>query len=275
MIHKNFKENWLKIIQSNSNVNIEKDLENFNEIIRIPLTPLEVKFKILYYLFELLYPKFINDQQNVVDLIITEDKKILGIYLYLTKKAGIFEKIEVLPVDYLKIKEKHFDTIERLFNRIQSSLLKKKNITIYSLRLFKKECIDLLNDYSKNIESHFFSEFMGRFLDFLQELFERKLFYLYPEPNVYRFLKEVFTLFEGFKFSKIFYKIERLLPDFSELFVLNSPELILTAQIRKKFLFSNKPELFLKLDSYDDKNKMQNFGAALSLLLENIFCFLL
>ena len=100
MINKNFKENWVKILNFNANRKILKEPEKVKEQFRIPLTPISINAKILYQFFELLYPIFINDQQNILDIILTNDdkkNKLQGLYLYKTKIAGIHENVESLP----------------------------------------------------------------------------------------------------------------------------------------------------------------------------------
>ncbi|MFW9876512.1 MAG: hypothetical protein ACFFG0_25745, partial [Candidatus Thorarchaeota archaeon] len=95
MINKKFQENWLKILKYNSNVELGDTFKLVDEKIRIPLTPIQVNPYLLYYLFELLYPKFINSQQNTLDIIISDDgRNIIKSYLYRTKKAGIHESLE-------------------------------------------------------------------------------------------------------------------------------------------------------------------------------------
>ena len=42
MINRNFKSNWLKILNNNSNIQILDDPSKINEIVRIPLTPINI-----------------------------------------------------------------------------------------------------------------------------------------------------------------------------------------------------------------------------------------
>ncbi|MFW9988998.1 MAG: hypothetical protein ACFFC3_10105, partial [Candidatus Odinarchaeota archaeon] len=107
MINEKFRKNWLKILDFNANREIIKDPEKSQKYVRIPLSPITLNANILYNFFELLYPKFINDQQNILDIIISEKEKknpVLGLYLYKTKKAGIHQALEQLPSDLIKIK---------------------------------------------------------------------------------------------------------------------------------------------------------------------------
>ena len=261
MINEKFKNNWKKIIDFNSKANIVEDIKGLKEIVRIPLTPINLEANILYYLFEIIYPKFITDQQNILDLIISEEdikNKTLGIYLYSTKKAGIHEKIEKLPIDLIKIKEKDFNDFDELFTNLQKTILKKKAIRISSFRLFKKTAIDLLNKYCEHIETLSNYEFIKRFLDLIQDLIENDLFYIYPEPNIYRFLKKIITLLNGIKLSKIFELINEFTPVFNLLFILNSKNLVLTSQIQKKISKTKISEILLKIDKLDEFRVNEN-----------------
>ena len=104
MINKKLQKNWLKILKYNSNVELGDKFKLVDDKVRIPLTPIEVNPHLLYYLFEILYPKFINSQQNILDIIISDDgKKIIKSYLYKTKKAGIHESIEIFPYDIITL----------------------------------------------------------------------------------------------------------------------------------------------------------------------------
>jgi len=73
LINKNFKDNWLKILRFNTNREILEDPENVKEYFRIPLTPISINANLLYQFFELLYPKFINDQQHILDIILMDN----------------------------------------------------------------------------------------------------------------------------------------------------------------------------------------------------------
>ena len=43
---------------------------HLKELVRIPLTPMEIDAYLLYYLFELLYLRYVNVQQNILDIMV-------------------------------------------------------------------------------------------------------------------------------------------------------------------------------------------------------------
>ncbi|MFX1410086.1 MAG: hypothetical protein ACFFA6_07020 [Promethearchaeota archaeon] len=271
MINREFKKNWSEIIKFNSKVNIIDDIQDLEEIVRIPLTPINLKSNILYYLFEILYPNFVNDQQNILDIIVSDEEiknKILGLYLYPTKKAGIHEKIEKLPIDIIKIKEKDFENFDELFNRLQEVILKKRGIKISSLRLFKKSAIETINKYCKNIETLSIYEFLKRFLNLIQDLFKNSSFYLYPEPNIYRFLKKLIMLLKGIKLSQIFEILNELTPAFNFLMLLNSKKLKLTFQVQKKITKTTKSELFFKINTLNELESEENYVNSINYIIQ-------
>ncbi|MBA7672225.1 hypothetical protein ES703_80400 [subsurface metagenome] len=220
MINQIFKENWLKILKFNSKVNIIEDPKELKEIVRIPLTPNEINPFLLYRLFELLYPKFINDQQNILDIVISDfelDNIVFGLYLYETTKPGIHARIKGLPKDSIEIKQDELRNLDALFNRIQSIIQKDHGIKISCIRLIKKRAIDLMNSHCERLTKSTYYEFIQSLLDIIQILLEHELIFIYPEPNILRFLKSSVTLLDGIKFSKVFEFIESVLPSFNAL----------------------------------------------------------
>jgi len=251
MINRNFKENWLKILKFNSKVNIIEDPKELKETVRIPLTPNEINPLLLYRLFELLYPKFINDQQNILDIVISDfelDNIVFGLYLYETTKPGIHERIKGLPKDSIEIKQDDLRNLDALFNRIQSVIQKDHGIKISSIRLLKKRTIDLINSHCERLTKSTYYEFIQSLLDIIQILLEQELIFVYPEPNILRFLKSSVALLEGIKFSKVFEFIESLIPSFNALFVINFNNLPIMLKIKKKNTKSLHSEVELNLN---------------------------
>ncbi|MFX1312145.1 MAG: hypothetical protein ACFFHD_05990 [Promethearchaeota archaeon] len=191
--------------------------------VRIPLSPIRIKTHILYHFFELLYPKFLSDQNNILDLIVSDDgRELLNLFFYKTSKAGIHDSIEKLPLKIVKYKHRHFDEFGRIFNRIQDDLLKKKNVRISSIRLFKASGIDILNKYCENIEDISINDFILKFLELIQQLFEKDLFFIYPKPTLYKSLKEFFSFLNTFQIKNIVGMIYDILPEFDKSFFITS-----------------------------------------------------
>jgi hypothetical protein len=218
VINKNFRDNWLKILDFNKNRNILQDPEKSDDIVRVPLTPIIVNANILHYLFDVLYPRFINDQNNILDIIIQEiDKKnkIIKSFLYETNKPGIHETVELIPEKFLKIKNIEFEKIDDIFDKAQKALLKEKHIQISSIRIFRKEAITLINEHCKNIEDLSINEFFHQSLDLLQNIFEKDLIFIYPEPIVINFIRNFLSLLNQVRFNSIFEFIEEGVPEFN------------------------------------------------------------
>ncbi|MFX1377251.1 MAG: hypothetical protein ACFFA0_15720 [Promethearchaeota archaeon] len=249
MFNKKFQENWLKIINYNSKVDLGDKFKLVDDKVRIPLTPIELNPYLLYYLFEILYPKFINSQQNVLDVIISDDgKNVIKSYLYETKKAGIHESIEIIPHNIIKVHKKDFDDIERFYNRVLGDLIKKKGVKVSSIRIFKEKAIKYLNQHCIDIEDIPFDVFLVKFFDLVQNLVKQDLLVVYPEPKIFRFLKDTFNSLNGYQVSSLFKIIYPLLPEFNIAFLFGSNDLIFILHFQKIFVSkSQTPYLRLKL----------------------------
>lgn len=255
MINKEFKNNWLKILKFNARRDIVEEPQLEKEYVRIPLSPITVNANLLYHFFELLYPKFINDQQNILDIIISETNKknkIVGLYLYKTKKAGIHEMVEPLPNELIRIKSLDIDKLDDLFNKIQTLIMKEKTVRISSIRLFKKEAIDLINKHCENIDIISQYQFFTRIMILIQKFFEENLFLVYPEPTIFKFLRESIKLLNRIQIRSLFKFIEEILPEFNTSLLIDGSNIKVIVLLQKKLLKSGKSELSLKFFTPDD-----------------------
>ena len=247
MINKKFQKNWLKILNYNSNIELGDKFKLVDDKVRIPLTPIEVNPYLLYYLFETLYPKFINSQQNILDIIISDDgKKIIKSYLYKTKKAGIHESIEIFPHDIIKVHKKDFEDIERFYNRILGGLIKKKGARVSSIRVFKEKAITYINQHCIDIEDLPFDMLLLKFLDLIQKLVKQDLFVLYPEPKIFRFLKDIINFLNGYQLNSFFKIFYPLLPEFDISIIFGSQDLIIILHLQK-IIVSKSETQYLRL----------------------------
>ena len=255
-MNKKFAENWLKILEFNNNVEILEDSNLMAQKVRIPLTPIEIKTNLLYYLFELLYPKFINDQQNILDIIISNDgNEVLKVILYKTKVVGIHETLQNLPNNIIDFQLKHvksLDEFDEQFNRIQTTLISKTGIGISSVRIFKEGAIDIINNYCQNIEKVSFFEFLNKFFDSFQELFEKRLFYIYPKPNIYKFFEEGIKLLNKIKITTILQIINEIFLEFNTAFVLKSEKFSLILNFIKEQPKNNDSEITFNIYTFED-----------------------
>jgi hypothetical protein len=217
--------------------------------IRIPLTPIEVNPYLLYHLFEVLYPEFINDHNNILDIIISNDgKNVINLFLYETKKAGIHESIEKLQHDIIKFHKKDLADIRRFYGRILDGIVKKKGIRVSSIRIFKEKAIEYINEYCVDIEDSPFDILLSEGFDLIQKLLEQDLFIVYPEPNIFRYLKELIIFLNGRRLSSLFRLFYKLLPEFNIAFIFDSGDLIVILHLQKlKVSYSETPYLRLKL----------------------------
>lgn len=238
MINHYFKDNWNKILKFNSKVEINENPELLEEFVRIPLTPIQIDAFLLYRLTELIYPKFIHDQQNIADIILSDysiDNMVLESYVYETKIAGIHEKAIHLPKNAISIKTKNdLENIEGLFTKIQDAIIKENGIKIMSIRIFKKRAIDLMNTHSENLKKSSFNEFMSNLLDLVQKCIENELIMLYPEPDLLRFMRELISIFQDIKFSSIYNMLNNLCPTYKHAISFNNKTISFTCQIEKE-----------------------------------------
>lgn len=249
MINKKFKDNWLRMLTYNSHINLEDEFKTTDTNIRIPLTPIEVSPYLLYHLFEVLYPKFINDHNNILDIIISDDgQNVINLYLYETKKAGIHESIEKLPHDIVKFHKKDLVDINKFYSRILDGMVKKKGIRLSSIRIFKEKAINYINQYCVDIEDSPFDLLLSKGFDLIQKLFEQDLILIYPEPHLFEYLKELITFLSGRQLSSIFRLTYALLPEFNIAFILVAQNLTIILHLQKLVVSkSQTPYLRLKL----------------------------
>ena len=255
MINEEFKKNWIKILNFNATRDRLEEPELVKENVRIPLSPITINANLLYHFFDLLYPKFINDQQNILDIIISETNKknkVVGLYLYKTKKAGIHEGIESLPNELIRIKSLDIDKLDDLFNKAQTQIMKENGVRISSIRLFKKEAIDLINKHCENIDIISQYQFFTRIMTLIQKFFEQDLFLIYPEPTIFKFLRESIKLLNKIQIQSLFKFIEEVLPEFNTSLLIDGSNIKVIVYLQKKILKPSKSELSLKFFTPDE-----------------------
>jgi hypothetical protein len=220
VINKDLSKNWQKFLSFNSKVDILDNPIDTKDKIRIPLTSIETNTYLLYYLFEEIYPKFINDQLNVIDIIISDyeiDNIVLEAFFYQMNKPGVHDNVKELNKNELKIKFKDLNNKELLLHQIQSSLSKNHDIRITHFRIIKKRGLDLINRHVEGLSKLSFLSVIESFLDLLQTLINKDLIIFYPQPPILNFLKETFQIIKKLKLSKLYNYIIELFPpvDFS------------------------------------------------------------
>ncbi len=254
MINKKFKDNWLKILNFNATREILEDPEKNRDYVRLPLSPISINANLLFQFFEILYPKFINDQQNILDIISDIDKKnkVISLYLYKTKKAGIHETIEILPSDLVRIKSIEIEKLDDIFNKVQKAILKEKSIRISSIRLFRKEALDLINRHCDKIDEVSISTFLERTMGLIQKIINEDLVLIYPEPSLIKFLKASLTLLNNIHLHRLFRFIEEILPEFNHSLLITGNDIKVIIHLQKIKLKSEKSELIIKFLTPDE-----------------------
>ncbi len=242
------------MLNYNSNIDLGNKIKITDRKIRIPLTPIEVDPYLLYHLFKILYPKFINDHNNILDIIISNDgKNVISSYLYETKKAGIHESIEKLPHDIFKFHKKDLDDINKFYRRILDGLTKKKGIRVSSIRIFKEKAIEHINRYCVDIEDTPFDSLLSEACDLIQTLLEQELFIIYPEPNLLRYLKELIEFLNGNQLSHLIKLSYTLLPKFNIAIIFGAQDLTIILHLQKiEVSKSVTPYLRIKLITTDE-----------------------
>lgn len=233
------------------------------ESVRIPLTPIQVDAFLLYHLFDLLYPQFVNDQQNILDLIVSDfelDNITFGLYLYETSKPGIHSAIKELPKESIVIKQEDLDEIELLFQKLQTFILKEHGVKISCIRVLRKRGIDLINSHCENLKKFTTYEFIESMLELIQVVFENDLFFIHPEPNVLRFFQQAINFLGGLHLSKAFVSFSNFLNSFNTLVIINSPYLPIALKLKKETntLYKSNLDINLTLlesEKYNFNNK--------------------
>ena len=230
------------------------DIKAIKEEIRIPLTPIKIKAHVLHQLFEILYPKFINDQQDILDVIVSNDgKKILeDLYLYKTNKVGIHRTFTKLPKNIISNQEINVENIDEFFNNIQLILAEKEKIHFSTLRIFKQKVIELINEHYINIETLSGNEFLKKITHLIQKLLSEELIYIYPIPNAFNFAKKSLKFLNGIDLTRAFVFINEILPEFNLSILLGSEKSIFVLKLLKAINSQKKSEFNMELLTLDD-----------------------
>jgi len=249
--------NWQKMIDFNSQVDDFNDGRVKKEKIRIPLTPINIEAYLLYYLFDLLYPRFINDQLSVLDIIVSDDgQDILDLYLYEMNKAGIHKSYQKLPPNIMKDKfffqKVNLEKIDAFFNKIQLIIAEKKKVKISSIRIFKKGAINLINEHVLNNKEISIRDFIRNVIELIQTIIEQNLFYIFPEPNILKLLKESVNFLKGIRFVDIFDFIDDLLPNLNIAFIFFSKKQTFILKLLKEINQSEIIEYKIEVTTPED-----------------------
>jgi len=225
-------DNWLKILNFNKKYSLSEK-EFHSEQVRIPLTPIRIDANLLYYLSKLLYPRFINDQQNFVDLIVSNDEtEISKILFYNNDIAGIHKPFEDLDPDIIKLSKYPVKNIDSFFDELQEQIYNETNARISHVRIIKNEALHLINNLIEDLVKISLGKYIIKSIDVLQYIIENKLFLIYPKPNLLNFLEKVINFLSDFKLSNIFSYFMEILPKLDLSVILYSKEFSFIIKIK-------------------------------------------
>ncbi len=213
MIEKDFLENWIKILNYNSNFAIFQEERRLSEKARIPLTPVEINLNTLYYYTSYFYPLLISDQQNVLDVLLSNTgDKIESVILYKTTIAGIHVEYRKLKENIILYQKSDLEKLDVLFNKFQMNIEGDHKVRISTIRILKFEGLKLINQQAKMVKNqNFYESFLG-LLNLIQRLFQEDLLIFYPEPNIVKLVKESKSILGNIKYSSIFNLIYQIIP---------------------------------------------------------------
>lgn len=275
MVNSKFKQDWLNLLKYNDNVQIKEDPKHdFEQKLRIPLTNIDLEAYILYYLSRIYYPEFINDQNNILDIILSKDEsKIIGVYFYDINEAGVHESYDKLSEKIIKFQKESLNNLEDFFKSVQLDLEDKHNIKISSFRIFNEKLFDLIDDHYRNIEDLSFNQLFERLLRLLQEMYDDQLIRLFPTPNSHVFITNLLQLLRGVNLPRVSTKLESVLPSFNLIIVIGSEDYDIILKLFNKSSMESEPKVQLQVYSHlalDLEKDTTNMGAYLNEIKEKL-----
>lgn len=271
MFAKELRENWLKILKYNNQIKYLKTPEINKEQVYIPFTPIKIDAFILHSLIKYFYPKYISDKQNILDVVLSKDNnKINGLYLYNTNEAGIQDSFKTLKLNFKTLNLTKIESKADLANQILKYFINEKKLTIGSIRVINEEAIDLVNEYHKNLHESSMEDFFVSFLDLIKIIFDKDLIYIFPVPNIFKFLKRIISFLYPITLANLYKFCASFTPEMNSLLILNDSESNYGISIKNKKAskYSNrfKFNFFIPDNSIlvPKQQKMKNHLASLS-----------
>ncbi len=250
-LNKKFKENWLKILDFNAKIIEKKDFNKDLIKVRIPTTPLEINASLLNILVSKFYPNFVNDKEHVLDIIISNDKKIIKeIYLHLIDKNGNHYQVKKIERNIYTLKDQDLNNFEEIFNNFQNILREKEGITISGLRLYTEDAINLINSLINAIDTVDIKTYLNHLCHTFYKILGKDMFYIYPEPSFIIFFKKLLKFLNFIESSKIFTAIYGLFPKFNISITFALKELLFSILIEKSASNNKKNEIKIE-DMYE------------------------
>jgi hypothetical protein len=256
MIHQNLSDNWKKILEYNEKIIQKKISTQELAKVRIPLTPIRIRPDLLSYLFSVFYPHFINDQQNIADIIISEtEEELVSIKLYKTPEPGVHTSFKEIDTDIIKLKKYPISERAEFFNELQTEIFDEYEIRVSHMRVVNKKALGILNNHLEDIEKVSFENSFTNLLDIVEELIRDELFFIFPKPNIMNFIEEILRVPDNLPFlSKFFSFIKNLFPKLNVGLVLKAPEqsfVVKLENMKEKPSENHLDIQILKLEEFD------------------------
>ncbi len=262
MFNEKFLKNWLNILKYNGKLRYLESPETMKEVVNIPFTPFEINAFLFHSLVKTLYPKFITDKNNILDVIVSEDNsKILAFYFYETDEAGIVEKYDEMEFKSMVLNLEKHDSKTKLASSIYDYCLEEKGLNIGSIRILDKLGIELINRYLATLPKLSFYEFLGAFFDLIGNLIKEELVVIYPVPNGYQFFKNFILLIHPIKLSSLYKFLTGFLPEINSSIILENKSIQYLIKVSSKKNAALNSEYSLEfLDSNSIKMREKEQG---------------
>ncbi|MHA1687856.1 MAG: hypothetical protein ACTSUN_00715 [Promethearchaeota archaeon] len=273
---------WKKILEFNNQLQFLKKPETSEEILKIPLTPFKMNGFLFHSLVKSLYPRFITDKKDILDVIISkEPSEISALYFYRTSEPGIQTSLEKIDVSLKNLSLEKIESLKTLARRLHEFLLNEKGINVGSIKIIREEIIHEINEYNERLENVSFEDFIILFLDLLEKVIKKELIYFYPLPNFYSFLKDLLYFINPFKLSAIYKFLVEFLPEMNNLTIFQDTQLKLPILLKNKKKLTrfnqyqlevlNPNVLTLKEDNFEDKKLLMEISRQFN--VKNIYYF--
>lgn len=240
MINDYFQKNWSKILDFNLGIqDEEEDLKKLTVNVRIPTTPIEIDASLLYKLFTNIYPELVNDKENVIDIVISNDEKtIKAIYLHITRFNGNHLQVIDINKKIYAFQTKDLDDIEDMFEKIQIILREKERINVSGMRIFKENAVNLLRDLTSNLENNDLITNLNNIFSTYYDIIFNDLFFIFPEPPLVIFLKKIVKFTSFVESNNIINKINGLMSSFNISATFGNKSLLFSILIKKENMFN-------------------------------------
>jgi hypothetical protein len=273
-LNKDLTKIWNNIVNSNAKIGRMDDPTSLEEKVNVPLTPFQINVYLFYRLYELLYSKFINDQLNLIDIIVSDydiDNIVLAIYIYDMKKVGIHDNIKKITLEKLKVKQSELKDLPTLFEKIRAIVMEESSLSISSMRIFKKLSIDLMNRLHETINKLSLEDYLKELIKFIEKVLQETLISFYPEPKSVRFISQALRFFDNFDLISIWDIFHKFIPNIKNVLLFKYKDLYFSLSINRTLREDKTPSLELKINEEKNLNFKQFYRTYLETQLKKVY----